>query len=310
MGSVIFRHCLFFMSNQSKAYLFAIASILCWSSISTAFKLSLTHLSPDGLLLFASFSATVFLFALVVLDGSILLSSPITNLGKSLIPGLLNPFVYYLMLFEAYSRLRAQEAQALNYTWAIVLAMFSIWLLKERFKVSDFTALLVSFVGVVIISTKGKVLSLQFDDPIASVIAVLTSVVWALYWVINVKDKRSAGIKLFYNFLIGFMAICCYLLATRKPIFRNDANIIPALLGGVYVGLFEMGLTFLLWFKALHYTNNTARISNLIFVTPFVSLLFIYGLLKESIHPATVWGLGLIVLSNIIQKSKLFKMNA
>ena len=32
-----------------------------------------------------------------------------------------------------------------------------------------------------------------------------------------------------------------------------------------YVGLFEMGITFVLWLSALKSTNNTARISNLIF---------------------------------------------
>lgn len=251
----------------------------------------------------------VFLFVLVIIKKSIFSSSVKTNLLKSLVPGLLNPFLYYLMLFEAYSRLRAQEAQALNYTWAIVLAMFSIWLLKERFRIADMIALLVSFTGVLIISTKGKLHSMHFDDSMASAIALLTSLVWAFYWVINVKDQRQAEIKLFYNFLIGFIGVCAFMLLTGKPVFTNNAKLLPALFGGLYVGIFEMGLTFLFWFKALHYTNNTARISNLIFLTPFISLLFINGILHEAIHPATLWGLGLIVLSNLIQKSSLLKWN-
>ena len=37
---------------------------------------------------------------------------------QSLLPGLLNPCLYYLVLFKAYELLPAQQAQALNYSWA------------------------------------------------------------------------------------------------------------------------------------------------------------------------------------------------
>lgn len=218
---------------------------------------------------------------------------------------MLNPFVYYLVLFEAYSRLRAQEAQALNYTWAIVLALFSIWLLKERFRLMDLAALLLSFFGVLIISTKGRLDSLQFDDPIASFLAVFTSVVWALYWIISLKDSRPALQKLFYNFLVGFALIACFVTFGKISLFVPQADIFRGVLGGIYVGIFEMGLTFLLWYKALEYSDNTAKISNLVFITPFLSLIFIAKVLGESIHPATFAGLGLIVFSNIVQKGGL-----
>ncbi len=292
------------MKNQRIAYLYAAWSILCWSSISTAFKLSLQHLSPLGLLLVSSFVATMFLGTAWNLQtrGKIRFRTAMKNIRQSLVAGLLNPLLYYLILFEAYSRLRAQEAQALNYTWAIVLAMFSIILLKEKFRLRDLLSLLISFFGVIIISTKGNIASLQFDDAFASILALGTSLVWALYWVISLKDKRPALQKLFFNFLVGFLSIVCYALINRKAVFSADAQLLPALIGGAYVGIFEMGLTFLLWFKALEYTDNTAKISNLIFITPFISLLFIAGILKESIHPATFAGLLLIVLSNMYQK--------
>ena len=295
-------------SNQLKAYFFAGLSILAWSSISTAFKLSLINLTPLGLLFFASLTAAAFL-------GSVrLLSKPhssnpgsiIVRIGKnvrlSLLPALLNPFLYYLMLFEAYSRLRAQEAQALNYTWAIVLALFSIILLKEKFRILDFIALLISFVGVWIISTKGAITNLQFDDALGSFLAVFTSLIWALYWILSLKDQRDATTKLFFNFSLGFIFIAVLVMAGKASLFTPGANIIHGLIGGVYVGIFEMGLTFLLWFKALQYTSSTAKVSNLIFLTPFVSLLFISRILGESIHPATFIGLIMIVFSNLVQK--------
>jgi drug/metabolite transporter (DMT)-like permease len=295
--------------NQRKAYLFATLSILAWSSISTAFKLSLQGLSPIGLLWIASFTAALFLgiSCLVVYRLPQTFSSALKTFGqnarKSLLPAALNPFLYYLILFEAYSRLRAQEAQALNYTWAIVLAMFGIWLLKEKFRLLDLFALLLSFFGVWLISAKGAFTSVHFDDLGGSVMAVCTSFIWAGYWIINLKDKRPAVQKLFFNFLLGFVFITLLVLI-RKPSLISQAGLLKqGLFAGIYVGVFEMGLTFLLWFKALEYTKSTAAISNLIFLTPFISLLFIRLLLQESIHPATFAGLILIVISNLAQKS-------
>lgn len=296
------------MPQPTKAYLYAGCSILAWSTISTAFKLSLQYLTSIGLLFFASLTAFLFLGITNVIQHSCFQSSQrwyrsvFSNLKQSLLPGLLNPFIYYLMLFEAYSRLRAQEAQALNYTWAIVLSLFSIWLLKEKFRWVDLMALLISFFGVWIISTKGNITSLKFDDGFGSFLAVATSLVWAFYWIINIKDKRPALTKLCYNFLIGFLLIALFALFTNASLFTNPTSYGYGILGGIYIGILEMGLTFLLWNKALELANNTASISNMIFFTPFLSLLFIYSVLGESIHPATFIGLLLIVFSNLLQK--------
>ena len=209
--------------SQSLAYFYALLSILAWSTISTAFKLSLAHLSPLGLLFFSSLTATIFLGIVNLVCGAYRSTAGgfLSQFRQSLAAGLLNPFAYYLILFEAYSRLRAQEAQALNYTWAIVLAIFGIILMHERFYVKDFLALLASMLGVLIISTRGNLTVLKFDDRIASFLALFSSLVWALYWMLSLKDKRPATVKLFYNFLCGTLAVACFVLFSGLPLMLS-----------------------------------------------------------------------------------------
>jgi len=79
---------------------------------------------------------------------------------------------------------------------------------------------------------------------------------------------------------------------------------VNGLLGAAYVGVFEMGICFVLWLLAMKLTNNTARISNLIFLSPFLSLLFIHFLLGEDILPATFIGLSLIIIGLLCQRIK------
>ncbi|MCK9177457.1 MAG: DMT family transporter [Candidatus Cloacimonetes bacterium] len=296
--------------QQSRSYIFAALAILAWSSASTAFKLGLIHFTPPGMLLFSALIASLFLIFYNAIANPAAFRKLPAHCLKSLPAGLLNPFLYYVLLFSAYSRLRAQEAQALNYTWAIMLSLFSVLLLKESFRIKDLLMLLLSFIGVMIISTKGQIQKLQFDDVLGTALALGSSVIWALYWVISLKDKRESTVKLMYNFLDGFILILLFVLLSKAPILHPGALIPQALLTGTWIGIFEMGLTFVLWLKALELTENTAKISNLIFITPFLSLLLIRSILAEAIHPATILGLSLIVASNLIQKSGLFTRKA
>jgi len=293
------------MTRQQTSYLFAALAILAWSSVSTAFKIALRQLTPIGLLVISSATASVLLCIYKALSRSKPRLSRWENFKLSLCPALLNPFLYYLILFEAYSRLRAQEAQALNYTWAIVLSVFSVILLKERFRLKDMIALVISFCGVIVISTKGRVWDLHFDDAFGTALAAGSSIIWALYWIINMRDKRNTIDKLSGNFFLGFVFVSVLAIIGRMQLMHPEGRMLPALLAGIYVGIFEMGLTFVLWMKALQTSENTAKVANLIFITPFLSLLFIRFALSESIHVATIIGLCLIIASNLLQKLEL-----
>ena len=71
---------------------------------------------------------------------------------------------------------------------------------------------------------------------------------------------------------------------------------------GVYVGLFEMGVTWMLWAGALRSASNASRVGNLIFLSPLLSLVLISQVLGEAIHPATLLGLALIVPGIVLQQ--------
>lgn len=290
-------------SKDRRSLIFASLAILAWSTVSSAFKLALKDLSPLGLLLISSLVATLFLFVYNLSAGKQLFAGFKTNIRNSLFAGLLNPFLYYLVLFSAYDRLPAQEAQALNYTWAIVLFIFSVIFFKERFRLKDLLALMISFIGILVISGRGRLSSFRFDDITGISLALGSSFIWAGYWILNMRDKRDAGIKLFYNFMIGSILIIIYALISGKALF-SIGFLSFGTIAAIWVGIFEMGLTFLFWQKALELTSNTARISNLVFITPFLSLVFIRLILKEAILPSTLIGLFLIVFSNLIQRRK------
>ncbi len=287
------------MKNQTKAFLFALITVGLWSTIATASKLTLRHLFPAEVLLYAAGVSTVVLFIIVIAQGkfnnlaSVSKQEWITSIGF----GLINPFAYYLVLFKAYDLLPAQQAQIINYTWAITLSLLSIPLLGHKVAGKQWLAIAVSYIGVLVIATKGDLLALRFENPSGVGLALFSTVLWALYWILNTRDKRDPIIGLFLNFVCALPFIALYVHFTVG--FRSI--VLDGLLGAIYIGIFEMGVAFILWLKAMKYTDNTAKIANLIFISPFASLIFIHFLVGEEIYISTLTGLMLIMGGLIIQ---------
>jgi len=288
------------MDRQKKAYLYAILTVLLWSTVASAFKITLRHLNFIQLLFYASCVSMAALFLILFCQGKIRELSTFSKREYlySALLGFLNPFFYYTILFKAYSLLPAQEAQPLNWTWPIMLVLLSIVILKQPIGLMSIIAILISFSGVFVISTRGDVFSVHFTNLPGALLALSSSVIWALFWIYNIKDRRDEVLKLFLNFCFGFL----YTLVVVAVSGQFYWPPLTGLLGVVYVGLFEMGITFVLWLKALQLSRTTAQVSNLVYAAPFLSLFFIHFIVGEKILFSTVIGLILIISGVVIQQ--------
>jgi drug/metabolite transporter (DMT)-like permease len=280
--------------------MYALLTILCWATVASAFKLSLQYLDYLHLLFYSSLTSSLILFLVLVVEHKFPLLSTYSRRDylRSALLGFLNPYLYYMILFNAYLLLPAQEAQPINQLWAIVLSLLSVRLLKQQFKLSNFVALFISLSGVLVISTQGNVVGLGFSNPLGVILALSTTIIWALFWIYNLNDARDETVKLFLNFIFGSLYTFLSLLFTSTIVPVN----LQGLLGAVYVGLFEMGLPFLFWLKALRYSTTTVQVSTLVYLVPFLSLLVIHFTIGEPILPSTLLGLLLIIAGILVQQ--------
>lgn len=280
---------------------YAAMAVLIWSTVATAFKLALKELDPIQLIFIASGVSTLFLFLFLVVtrQAALLARATPRDLLRSAGVGLLNPFGYYLILFKAYSLLPAQLAQPLNMVWPITLAFLSVPLLKQSITRKQFMALGVCFAGIVLLSSQGSLQGFGQTSLPGVLLAVGSSFLWALYWIFNVRDPRPEAVKLFWNFLFGFLALLLFLPVVSDFNFPRGTPLWAAL----YTGLFEVGITYLLWMKAMQLSTNNAVTGSLIFAAPFISLLFISTFVGEKIHTTTLAGLLLIVAGIVWQQT-------
>ncbi|NMB80443.1 MAG: DMT family transporter [Ignavibacteria bacterium] len=288
------------MTNNKKSILFAFGAILFWSTVATAFKLTLQGMSNSQLVFYSSLTSAVVLFIISYFTSPKELKQFFTkhHLKNNVALGLINPFIYYLILFEAYSVLPAQEAQPINLTWPLIISILSALFLKQKLSLRTIVGLIISFAGVVVIATRGNLLSLHFHNLYGVLLALSSSFIWASFWILNLIDKREEAVKLFGSFFFGTIYTGLYLM-----FFGSFGPIkIEYIAGAVYIGLFEMGITFFLWLKALSLSENKAKTSTMVYLFPVISLFFIALVLKEKLFGSSIIGLVMIVAGILVQQ--------
>jgi drug/metabolite transporter (DMT)-like permease len=182
--------------------------------------------------------------------------------------------------------------------WPIILVFLSVPVLKQKIERKSYIALFISFIGVYFISSQGHLFKPVHSNLTGVLLAAGSSVFWAVYFILNVRDKRDEGVKLLLNFIFGsIFLIVASILTKQWQVGISPTGVIAA----VYIGLFEMGITFFFWLKALQLSSTTAKVSNLVYVAPFLSLVFVHYILQEPVYYTTPLGLVLIISGIFIQ---------
>jgi drug/metabolite transporter (DMT)-like permease len=288
-------------SNDQRATGYALLAILFWSTIATAFKIGLKNLDPAQLIFIASVTTVVLLFSILAFTNKLKLLRQLSlkQLIVHALLGFLNPFLYYLVLFKAYNLLPAQVAQPVNMVWPIVLVLLSVPMLNRSIGWRSLLALAISFFGVFLISTQGSFFSLSASNPVGIFLCLGSSIVWSLYWILNLKSNQEDLIKLFVSFVFGSLFLLIYLMFFSSFTFKINASFAA----GIYIGLFEVGISFVLWMKAMSLSTKHARIANLIYIAPFLSLVFIHFILGEKLFVTTFIGLIFIIAGIFYQQT-------
>ena len=282
-------------TSEHRALLLALTTALMWSTVATAFKLALAHITPAQLLLGGhGVGALVLLVAVARRHGLRAITGNL--LWRALPLGLLNPVLYYAVLFAAYDRLPAQIAQPLNCTWSIVLALLAVPMLRQPLGVRTLVALTVSYVGVLISVTGGEFSLQSAYDPTGVALALGSTLIWAAYWLLAARDSRPPELLLCGGMLAALPVSLAYCLLTDglpPPSW-------PLLFGSLWVGCFELGFAFLTWLAALRLTRSAARVSQLALFSPLLSPLWIYLVLHEPLHWASMVGLVFILVGALL----------
>ena len=287
---------------MKKSYIYAGLTVLIWSTLATVVKLVLKDIPNFQALAISSAFAFVFLLILNIINGSIKemkhyrIKDCLTMAGL----GFLGLFMYSALYYYGIAELGSQEACILNYLWPMMIVIFACIILKERITVKKIIAMLISFAGIVVLTLgSGGVSS---GNRLFVIIACVTAAVcYGLFSVLNKKHSLNQNVTMMW---IWFTTAVCSLVLSL--IFENWQPIAGVQwLGIAWLGIVVNAVAYLLWAIALKGASDSAKIANLAYLVPFISIIISWLVLKEQITINAVLALVLIIGGILIQSISL-----
>ena len=282
---------------MKKTYWMAGTAILMWSTMSTISKLLLNTMRNYQVLCISSLLAGLAMLAINAASGKLKIIRNYKAKDYLIMTGigLLGIFFYYILYYAGASRMLASQAFIVNYLWPIMSVIFAAILLKEKMTMRKGIAIALSFLGVIIVTGKDLI---HFDRQLllGALLCAGGAVCYGAFTALNKKYSYEKGISMMLAFFASFILSLLLNVASKTQWHLTGGQ----LMGLTWNGVFSMALGNTAWALALE-KGNTAKISNLAYITPFLSLIWTALILKEAISMWSVAGLCVIVLGILIQ---------
>ncbi len=288
-----------------KSYIYASVTVLIWATLATVVKIVLNDIPNFEALAISSFFAFVFLLIMNIVNGSIkeLRSYRLKEYLMMSGLGFLGLFMYSALYYYGIATLSSQEACILNYLWPLMIVIFACVLLKEKLTARKIIAMVMSFAGIVALSV-GSGGASSGNKLLGIIACVIAAVCYGLFSVLNKKHSLNQNVTMMWIWLT--VAICSLIAGL---IFEKWQMIVGAQWAGLlWLGIVVNAIAYLLWAIALKNAADSAKIANLAYLVPFLSIVLSAIVLKEKITVNAVIAVVLIV-GGILLQSIHFKKN-
>lgn len=281
---------------MKKEYFLALYTIFCWATLPAITKLFLTGISNMQVLFISSVIAAACLTTYLCITGKIR-KIAVLNVHDIIFLcflEFLGNFLYSALYYSSLRLLPSADASAINYLWPVVASICASVLLHEKISWKAWISLLLSFSGVIIISTGTRGLH---TGNIRGILLCASGA--CCYGIFNVLNKKK-GLDQYICTAIYFSvtAICSGLLFffTKKwtPVSFHTW------LGLFWLGIFIDALAILAWGLALQ-KSNVSILSDLAYLTPAFAALISHFLAGEPIYFYSLSGMALILSGVILQ---------
>lgn len=216
--------------------------------------------------------------------------------------GFLGLFMYSALYYYGIAVLSSQEACILNYLWPMMIVLFACLLLRETLTVKKTIAMVMSFAGIVVL-TLGSGGGSSGNRLFGIIACVAAAVCYGLFSVLNKKHSLNQSVTMMWIWLT--VAVCS---AVSGLIFEAWQPITGWQWAGVaWLGIVVNAVAYLLWALALKGARDSAKIANLAYLVPFLSIVLSALILKEQIACTAAIALVLIIGGILLQSIQIKK---
>jgi len=270
--------------------------IVFWAFAFIFIKIGLDELNPINLTILRLFIACIVFCIIYIIFPKKFSKLQKKDMISLFLLGFFGIIVYHLGLNYGEQYISASAASLIIATIPIFIVIFAALFLKERITITMLLGVILSLLGVVIISLVGTLGSSIEIIYISGAFAVLiAAIVGALYTIAGKKmlQRYSALSLTTYAMLFGSLGLIPFI---RISFFEEVASISLHCLGAVlFLGIFSTVIAYLLWYIALE-IKSASELSVFLYFIPVLATTISYIFFHEQITLLFILGGALVIV--------------
>ena len=289
------------MQSKTKAIIYTLICVALWGLIPVVSKLGQASLDNHQFLFWSSVvSFIAFLVATVTVKKSKeFLSYKPGDWISAIVLGFLGTYLYYILLYFGYANAQGLEVLVLQYSWPIFIVLLSVFILNEKLTPRRGLAVLLGFVGVALILTKGNFAEIHLDNYFVDMLVIGAALSFGLFSVLSKKVNLEPYTMITIFFLTASMASLVSMLWLSDFSLPTKDSIVPVLVNGLFVN----GFSYIFWIKALKETE-ASFVAPFVFLTPVLSALYLIVFFQEPLLPVYSIGLLAVIIGGLLNKDE------
>ncbi|MBM6828552.1 DMT family transporter [Anaerotignum lactatifermentans] len=281
------------MNQKKKVFLYSFITVFLWASAFPLTKIAQQHFTANALGLVRCSVAACFLLLIGKMNH---IKRPrLKDIPVFFLAGLCG-FTLYLICFNTgIQTLTSATSSIVIAITPILTAVLASAFYKEKINWIGWISILGAFAGVLVLLLWEGIFSVN----IGIVWTLGAACVFCAYNFIN-KNLAKKGYNALeivtYSMLCGAILFLFSLLPAVELLKTSAPAEIASL---IYLGIFPSAIAYFLWGKAMSYAEKTSEVTNFMFVTPLLSTVLGFIILKEMPNMGTFLG-GAIIICCIV----------
>ena len=288
------------MSN-SKLFTYgeALFAVIVWGASFIATKIALKEISPLTIVWLR------FLMGVVILGLAVVLRRQFTLPDKKewaylALLGFLGITFHQGLQSNGLRTSEAGTTAWIVSTTPIFMALLGWLILKEGLGWAKTFGILIAFIGVLIVISKGNIGSVsigRFGAP-GDILILISAVNWAVFSALSRRGLKSypASLMMFYVMSFGWLFTSLLFIPTTGFAEVGDLTF-NGWMAVAFLGIFCSGLAYIAWYDALK-ALTTAQTGVFLYLEPLVTVVVAFFVLGEAITPALLVG-GAVILFGV-----------
>jgi drug/metabolite transporter (DMT)-like permease len=181
----------------------------------------------------------------------------------------------------------------------VFMVIMGLVFFKEKITFTQTTGIVISFLGLLFLVSKGDFSSLDFIKEKGDLLIITSSITWSAYSIASKKATLTLSpiLTTFYLFVIVALIIAPFTINQQN--ISDVVNLSASGWGSIlFLGILCSGVAYTLWAQALS-EMDTSRVGAFLYLEPFVTFFGSWLLLNEQITFIMLLS-GLIIIGGVV----------